>query len=86
MRIRVESAYSDGHESVREEDVPEFTGDPDAEDEFGENALEVHLHPYTGDGHGAGPDGHKLGFCYEITILDAANPALVGRSVEWAGS
>lgn len=83
MKIRIENAYEDGHESTSIEEIPEFTGDPDDTDEFGDNALEGHLHPYTGDGHGI---GNNLGFCYTITILQAENPALVGHVEEWAGS
>lgn len=77
MKIKCENAYEDGWESESVEEVPEFTGDPDDED-----ALEEFLQTYTGDGHGAGND---LGYFYEIVILEAANPDLVGRSMEWCG-
>ena len=78
MKIRIENAYSDGHESTSVEDVPEYTGVVTEDDEL----LHDHLFPYTGDGHGIGRD---LDSMTEITILDAVNPALVGRVLEFGG-
>ena len=81
MKIEVENAYSDGHESVLTYGgVPEFTGAVTEGDDW---ELSQHLHEYTGDGHGA--EDPDLGFFCVITILAAANPALVGRTVEWDG-
>lgn len=76
MTIRVDNAYSDGHESQQTiTDVDEFTGDPTDED-----ALRDHLFEFTGDGHG---DTHRVDGFHEVTILVAANEALVGRTVEF---
>ncbi|OBK37184.1 hypothetical protein A5658_04300 [Mycobacterium sp. 1245111.1] len=76
MKIKVDGAYSDGHEFVNTEDVPEYTGD-DFDDET-DDSLQAFLFTYTGDGHGK--NSPKLNCYCEITILEAANPALVGRS------
>lgn len=74
MKIKVENTYSDGHESTVFHDVDEATLPLDDED-----ALWDELWTYTGDGH-----GQNLDAIYEITILEAANPALVGLSHEFA--
>lgn len=73
MKIKVENTYSDGHESTVVCDVDEATlplGD--------EDALWEELWTYTGDGH-----GENLDAIYEVTILEAADPALVGLSREF---
>lgn len=75
LEVRVECAYSDGHESSRSEAVvaEPFT---DLED------LWDQLFDLTGDGHG---DGRDLGCLTVMTILEAAGrPELVGLSHEWA--
>lgn len=75
MQIRVECAYSDGHESTRTEmvEVQPFT---DLED------LWDQLWDQTGDGHGIGRDAVCLS---TVTVLESpARPALVGLSNEWA--
>lgn len=74
--IKVECAYSDGHESVRVQEVEIAS--------FGDlDQLWEDLEEYTGDGHGT---GGKLGYCYTITVLEClASPELVGQSHEWAG-
>ncbi|MDD4865658.1 MAG: hypothetical protein PHQ28_00520 [Mycobacterium sp.] len=77
MKIRVENTYSDGHESVELHDIPDYTGDPDDTELF-----EEHLRPYTGDGHGI---GRKVYALYTVTVLEASNPALVGRTEEYGG-
>lgn len=74
MKIKVENTYSDGYESTAFHDVEEATLPLDDED-----ALWDELWTYTGDGH-----GQNLDAIYEITILEAANPALVGLSHEFA--
>lgn len=77
LTIRVESAYSDGHISRRTETV-EVEPFEDLEQ------LWERLEEFTGDGHGIGND---LGYCYEITIVDAPDrPELVGKSNEWVGA
>ena len=50
MKIKIDGAYSDGHEFVNIEDVPEYTGD-DFDDET-DDSLQAFLFTYTGDGHG----------------------------------
>lgn len=76
MAIRVESAYSDGYESVRVQDVEVAP--------FGDiDQLWEHLEEYTGDGHGT---AGKLGYCYTITVLECPErPEVIGQSNEWAG-
>jgi hypothetical protein len=82
MRIKIENAYSDGHESTSIEEVAEFVYDPhDPEYEDREDALRGYLRQFTGDGHGIGRP--KLGSYHEIVILDADDPALLGRSFDW---
>jgi hypothetical protein len=86
MRIRIESAYSDGHCSTRVEEVGEFVYDPTDRDYCcdEEEALELYLSTFSGDGHGA--DEPDLGWCYEVTVLEADNAALVGHVYENCGS
>jgi hypothetical protein len=77
MKIRVENSYSDGHESMQELEIPEYTGDPDDDELFAD-----HVRPYTGDGHGI---GNRLYSMHEVTVLESSNPALVGRVEEYGG-
>ena len=72
MRIKVENAYSDGYESTVFHDVVDATVPAD------EDAMWEELWTYTGDGHSTSLDA-----IYEVTILQAANPALVGLSREF---
>lgn len=77
LKIKVESAYEDGHQSEREQSVtvPPFA----TLDEMWD-----HLEEFNGDGHGA--DNPKLGYCHSITVIDCpAQPGLVGESNEWCG-
>lgn len=77
LTIRVESAYSDGHTSkqVKTVEVEPFE---DLEQ------LWEQLEEFTGDGHGVGND---LGYCYEITIVDAPGGSeLIGKCNEWVGA
>ncbi len=93
MKIRVENAYSDGHESTLEYDIPDADVPAFAlatEDEKkwpicmeDGHAMWEFLWDWTGDGHGEDPD---LGWFYKITILEAADPKLVGLSRENAGN
>lgn len=77
MTIKVENAYSDGHESEQVETIQVLPFE-DLEE------LWEQLHEFTGDGHGI---GNNLGYCYTVTIL--ASPdflELVGKSNEWVGA
>lgn len=74
LTIKVENAYSDGHESEQVEAVQVEPFD-DLEE------LWEQLHDYTGDGHGIGND---LGYCHAVTVVDFPDrPDLVGLSNEW---
>jgi hypothetical protein len=89
MRIRIESAYSDGHCSTRIEEVAEFVfadlaTNPDYAGCDEDEALNFYLSEFSGDGHGA--KFPKLGWCYEVTVLEADNAALVGHVYENCGS
>jgi hypothetical protein len=77
MRIKVVSAYSDGHESERTETVQvEQFADLDE--------MWEQLDEFTGDGHGV---DSSLGYCYEVTVLESPQrPELVGLSNEWVGA
>lgn len=80
VTVKIENAYSDGHESEREVEIEgpaEFYAN-DLEEWF----MEV-VYEHTGDGHGDGSHG-KLGSCYVATILKADDLALVGKNFEWA--
>lgn len=91
MKIKVENAYSDGHESVIEYEVPTVDVDAallgreagDASHPGGTDELWDLLWTYTGDGHGEDSD---LGWSYEVTIIEADDPALVGLSRENSGN
>jgi hypothetical protein len=72
MIILIENNYSDGHESQQVELVDEFCGDNyDSE-------LDAYLQQFTGDGHSKDSDA-----LYQVTILDADDRKLVGRTFEW---
>lgn len=74
VTVKIENAYSDGHESEREVKLVGPRDEP--LDEWFEEVV----YEYTGDGRGAGND---LGSCYIATIIEADNPALVGQTYEW---
>lgn len=77
LTIKVENAYSDGHESsvVETVVVQPFN---DIEE------LWEQLHERTGDGHGIDGD---FGYCHTVTILAAAEyPDLIGACNEWVGA
>jgi hypothetical protein len=77
LTIKVDSAYSDGHESQR---VENLAVEPFADVE----ELWEQLQEFTGDGHGT---DSSLGYCYEVTVLAFPQRSdLVGRSYEWAGA
>ncbi|WP_016894277.1 hypothetical protein [Mycobacteroides abscessus] len=82
MRILVENHYSDGYESKTEIDVDVEEPTDFEADGPGMEDLWDQLRDHTGDGHGIDAD---LGFCYTVTILDAASPELIGKSYEWIG-
>ena len=72
MKVKIENAYEDGHESSAEEEVSE----PEVlNEDFWDEMFDR-----TGDGHGIGT---KLGSCYTVTIIEATNPTFVGQSREW---
>lgn len=77
MKILVENAYGDGHESTLEYDIP------DADVPAPADEMWDYLRDWTGDGHGQDPD---LGWFYKITILEAVIPGLVGLSRENCGN
>jgi len=78
VTVRVENAYSDGHESQREVVVPAPGDDI-------ELWWEEIVFPHTGDGHGI---DSSLGSHYEATIIATNDPDLdqhlVGLSTEWS--
>ncbi len=77
LTIKVENAYSDGHESERVETV-QVEPFEDLEE------LWEQLEEFTGDGHGIDND---LGYCYTVTVLESVErPDLVGLSNEWVGA
>lgn len=71
--VRIENAYSDGHQSDREVPVDAPSGELEA-------WFEEKVFPLTGDGHGIGND---LGSCYVATIVRADDASLVGATHEW---
>jgi hypothetical protein len=73
VTVKIENAYSDGHESEREVLIAAPTGDV-------QTWFEEVVYEYTGDGHGIGFDG---GSCYIATVIAADDPALLGQSYEW---
>jgi hypothetical protein len=79
LTIKVETTYSDGHESERVEavEVEPFDG----LEELWEHLYEQ-VYEYLGDGHGIGRD---LDVLYTVTILASPQklPELVGLSNEW---
>lgn len=72
MKIVVENSYSDGSESTIIHQVDDATIPGD------EDAMWDELWCYTGDG-----SGEHLDAIYEITILEAADPKLVGLTREY---
>ena len=73
-KVKIENAYSDGHESEHTVELDEPTG-LNLDKWFDRIVYE-----YTGDGHGADND---LGSCYTATIIESNDPELVGKSYEW---
>ena len=86
MKIKSESSYSDGHESVKFYEVAdsEVPGDLlEVEPTYGDlNNLREFLFTYSGDGHGTDND---LGFFHIVTIVEASDPELVGEYIEVDG-
>lgn len=77
LTIKVENAYSDGHQSEHVETI-QLTP-------FGElEELWDQLEQFTGDGHGI---GHNVGYCHTVTVVGSLDrPELVGLSNEWVGA
>jgi len=71
MKIQVENTYADGHQSSQVHTIEE-PSTADLEE------LWEELWEYTGDGSGE----HQNAY-YEVTILESANPKLVGLTNEW---
>lgn len=82
VTILVENAYSDGHESSFEREVPAPHGpaDLDPADYLVESWWDRVTYDHTGDGHGIDSD---LGSCYTVTIVRAKDESIVGASHEW---
>jgi hypothetical protein len=76
ITVKIENAYSDGHESTHEAIVPPPTDHADLEDWWQEVVF-----PHTGDGHGI-VASHE-GSCYTATIIATDDPDLLGQSHEW---
>ena len=93
MKITAHNSYSDGHEStidyvIDDADVPAFipgANDDDGTTTWGIDADEwwEFMAQYTGDGHGR---DSSLGWFYSITVVEAADPALVGLYWENCGN
>ena len=80
MKISCINTYSCGRESTTHHDIDD-TDLPayDVATEYFDELWDF-LWEYSGDGH---PCGEKDNAYYEIEILDAADPALVGLGNEW---
>lgn len=79
VKVKIENAYSDGHESTSEVelDLPDgVTPDSQELDDWFTDVVFDH----TGDGHGI---DSSLGSCYTATIVAAEDPKLVGATTEW---
>lgn len=74
--VKIDNAYSDGHESSHEVlvDPPEGTL---------EEWFEDVVWPHTGDGHGTDND---LGTCFVATIIACDVEAHLGEQYEWTSS
>lgn len=83
MKIKIENNYADGHESTAIQETQAANGWP-AEPPLDhlEEWFEDEGFSYTGDGH-TDENGRSVDAGYKITIVEAENPALVGRSYEW---
>lgn len=78
VKVKIENAYSDGHESERVATVADPAGMDDVTlDGWWEDVV----WDETGDGHGV---GRRLGSCCTATVIEADVPGLVGQSREWA--
>jgi hypothetical protein len=72
MKISCENTYSDGRESTVIHEVDDATIPADLDDMWDE------LWCYTGDG-----TGESLDAIYEITIVESADPKLVGLTRQY---
>ena len=79
ITVKVENAYSDGHESTHEVVLQAPDG---LEWDHGALArwFDEDVWPHIGDGHGADND---LGSCLTATIIAADEAELLGISKEW---
>jgi len=73
VRVKIENAYSDGHESETVELVSAPPDDPEMLDAW----FSDEVYQFTGDGHGIDFDG---GSCYTATVLDGK---WAGHTYEW---
>jgi hypothetical protein len=79
LTVKIENAYSDGHES-QSEVILHAPDDLGRDREEALDFLSEEAYPHTGDGHGIDND---LGSCYVATIIAADDPNLLNLSVEW---
>jgi hypothetical protein len=79
VEIRIENAYSDGHESARTTKVaePASLSELDLEDWWQDVVF-----PQTGDGHGR-RRGRSGGAYHQVTVIKADTTALIGQTHEW---
>jgi hypothetical protein len=84
MKIKVANYYSDGHHSTMQYTVPDIDLPSPLDVDNGEHLDQLWdvLYGYTGDGHAA--DNAALGCLYEVEILDATDPRLIGLINEYA--
>jgi hypothetical protein len=89
IKVRIENSYTDGHESESTVEV-EAPQSIEALDEVLDGAEDTWwqevVFDHTGDGHYVEvyeETGERLGSCYTATIIEADDPALVGRTHEW---
>lgn len=83
VRIKVENAYADGHESEQIHTVDDRAVSYALLD--GLDALDDLLYEYTGDGYGIGrgENGTTLDAYYTVTVLESPRSELVGYVREW---
>lgn len=76
VQVEIENTYEDGHSSTRTIWIEGPEEGVDVDDWFTDVVFE-----YTGDEHGIGrPD---LGSCYTAEVVNAFDPALIGKEYEW---
>lgn len=84
IKVRIENAYTDGHESVSEVTIDQA---PTALTVEAIDAWFIDVvWDFTGDGHYIDvyeATGIRLGSCYTATVVEAPALALVGAVHEW---